>query len=279
MNIATKARPQNRALRQDMLNSMKTYHKIDGAKNGTPGDEVVLAPGIGSENDLKASMGKLADFLSTKSDIEFRPPAPGVERSDHRKKVAKKAAAWVKSSAKTALEAAVAGIGDPALQALAQAGLDTSDKKFFTAPSSSSGRYHPADEINEGGLALHTCRDVALAEHLGDFYGISEKERDIVKTALILHDTWKGGDPWKKYAPDHGDLAAEHISSLPGGNTEDGKVVQRLVANHMGQWNKNGLKERDPRHPADNLEQIVSYADYLASQDNIYVAVPGAKGN
>ena len=270
--------PKNKALAADMVAGLNTYHKVDGAKNGSPGDTVQLSPSTNNEKELKAEIKDLADFVATREGIEFRPPAEGVQRKDHRKVVAKKAASWVKASVKPMLDAALSGIVDPSLKALARAGLESSADEFFTAPSSSSGRYHPADEINDGGLILHTCRDVVMADHLGEFYGVTTKEKDILKTALILHDSWKGGDPWAGYAQDHGDLAAQHIATLPGGNTKDGKTVQRLVANHMAQWNKKADKSKDPRIPADKLEQIVSYADYLGSRDNVYITTPGATG-
>ncbi len=265
-------------LKTDLKNELNRYHKIDGLKNGSPGDSVQLAPGISNETELKAQIESLSDFLATKGDLEFRPPDQGVERSVHRKQVAESASSWVKASVKPMIDVALEGIMDPSLRALAKAGLEATPAEFFQAPSSSSGRFHPADEINDGGLVLHTCRNVVMAEHLGDFFGVTSKERDLLKTALVLHDTWKGGDPWNGYAQDHGDLAAARIAQLPGGGTEDGKTVQRLVANHMAQWNKLEDKTADPRVPADKLEQIISYADYLGSRDNVYVTVPGATG-
>jgi cardiolipin synthase len=280
-------------LAADLRDSLVRYHQLEDTKNGSRQEGVQFNPlAPKTERGLAKHIGQVAEYLSRQENIEFRP-SPNFEpyRSEFRGDLAKKSAAYVKSSAKQMLEQATAMIGDPALRALVQQGLKTAPEMFYTAPSSSSGKYHPADEINEGGLVLHTARVVAMAQHLADFYEVSKQERDILTAGLILHDTRKGGDDnWKTlkdYAPDHGDVAARAIADLKGAGTAKAKEVIRLAANHMAQWTQvvdpnakpspdGKIKStRDPRPPADKLEQIVSYADYLASQDNVYVLPPG----
>lgn len=289
---AAKSREQV-ALAADLKDSLVRYHQLEGSKNGSGLDGVQYNPlAPKSEQGLSEHIDSLTKFLAVQEDIAFRPsPKSGSARSEYRAELATRSAAYVRSSAKQMLEQAVSMIGDPALKQLAKLGLETAPKLFYTAPSSSSGRYHPADEINDGGLVLHTARVVSMANHLADYYGVSSKERDLLTTALILHDSRKGGDAnWsslKDYAPDHGDVAAKAILELKGADSTDGKTVARLAANHMAQWTQvvdsdsktapNGRvpSRKDPRPPADKLEQIVSYADYLAAQDNVYVLPPG----
>jgi len=274
---STTAGLRQKALADEMKTSLVRYHQLDGEKNGSHMDGVQFTPVADpTEPALRQHIEEVTTFLSQQPDVQYRPsPAKNPEREEFRTELAAKAAPYVKGSAKQMLAAATDMIGDPALKALVQLALKTCPEEFYTAPSSSSGRYHPADEINDGGLVLHTARVVATAQHLADFYQVSPKEKDILTAALIVHDSCKGGKPWKKYAPDHGDVAAAHVKSLKGGNTKDGKVVQRLAANHMAQWTKTANNKSTPRPPADKLEQIVSYADYLASQDNVYVVPPG----
>lgn len=284
-------------LAADLKNSLVRYHQLEGTKNGSRTKGVQFNPlAPKTEAALEKHLNEVAEYISKQADVEFRP-SPSVEpaRGEYRGDLAKKSAAYVQSSAKQMLDQAIAMIGDPALKALVEEGLDTAPKLFFTAPSSSSGKYHPADEINDGGLVLHTARVVTMAEHLADFYGVTPQERDILTAALILHDTRKGGDAdWKTlkdYAPDHGDVAGSAIARLEGADTKEGKEVVRLASNHMAQWTQiippgtkpgaNGKVKStsDPRPPADKLEQIVSYADYLASQDNVYVLPAGYKAD
>lgn len=262
------------ALADEFRKGLATYHQLDGEQNGSHTDGVQLPPGFsGDEKALKQELARFATFLSGQSGIDLRAtPSKNPERAEARKEIAAGAAAWVKAASRQALDSAVDAIANPALKALVATGLTRVPEEFFAAPSSSSGKYHPADEINEGGLALHTARVVAMADKIMEYPGFSSTplEKDIVKAALVLHDTQKGGIPWNGYAADHGHLAGQFIATLPGGNTSEGRIAQRLASNHMAQWNA-------PRStpPADKLEQIVSYADYLASLDQVYVRVPG----
>ena len=56
--------------------------------------------------------------------------------------------------------------------------------------ASTSGKYHPAYTIGEGGLIRHTKAAVAIAQDLfrADFYNFTDTDKDIVTSALILHD-------------------------------------------------------------------------------------------
>jgi len=63
---------------------------------------------------------------------------------------------------------------------------------FWVIPSSFSGKYHPADEHNNGGNLLHTKRVVRAASVISDSYSLSIEEKDIVFAACLLHDVTKG---------------------------------------------------------------------------------------
>jgi len=269
-----------RALADDMKEGLRRYHQLDGLQNGSSQDGVQFNPVVdANEKALRKHMDQLTKFLSEKENIMFRPsPAHEPYRSEFRENLAKASAKYVESSAKAMLEQATNLIMDPALKTLVKTCLKTIPKEFYAAPSSSTGKYHPADEINKGGLVLHTCRVVEMAQHLADFYEISQKDRDVLTAGLILHDSCKGGEPWEVYAKDHGEVAAEHISKAKGGNTEDAKLVQRVAARHMAQWSQSADGKRTPMVPETMLDQIVSYADYLAAQDNVYVIPHGYKG-
>ena len=268
---------RTRALTDYLKDSLNTYHQLEGKNNHSGQDGVqfnsLVAP---DEKALKKDVAALAAYVSQQPNVEYRPsPAKDPERKEFRQDLSKRTARWVKDSAQQMLEQATAQITDPALRTLVQTSLSTVPKEFYEAPSSSSSRYHPADEINVGGLVLHTCRVVAMAQHVGDYYGVTPKERDILTAGLILHDSCKGGEPWLKYAPNHGDVAAAHIKNTPGGDTADGKLVQQVAANHMAQWTQTASGQHDARPPANKLDQIASYADYLAAQDDVNVTPPG----
>jgi len=65
-------------------------------------------------------------------------------------------------------------------------------------PSSSTGKYHPADEINESGMVLHVGRCSAIAEEMlrMDSEDNSAEYKyyiDILHAACVLHDIFKNG--------------------------------------------------------------------------------------
>jgi hypothetical protein len=164
----------------------------------------------------------------------------------------------------------MACVADPELRKALEAALKAAPPEFYAAPSSSSGKHHPADEINPGGLALHSVRDLIFGQILCDYYGVKGHDRDVILAALLLHDIKKGGEPWNNYDPAHGPIGAKWLGTVWSATQSPAlDAVRSLVHNHMAQWNA-----PQPTPPADLANQIVSYADYLASLDGFYVTVP-----
>lgn len=265
-------------LRQEFQKELHGYYQMHGEKNGSPIEGTIYPPDIkeGNEASLQDRVDKLSDFLSQKDGITYRQtPEFGKGRIQDRAEVAAAASGWVEASGQAALETATSMIGDPAIQAMVREGLKKADPQFYEAASSKSGFFHPADEINKGGLALHTARVVHMGEHLGEFFGLNEREKDIMRAGLILHDSVKGGDPWKGYANDHGELAGQMILGLEG--PEDAKQGAAQIANnHMALWRQTPDRTPNPAVPDNKMDMIASLADYLAARDNIYLDVPGA---
>ena len=72
--------------------------------------------------------------------------------------------------------------------------LENAPDYFYTVPASSSGKYHPTQDLGEGGLIRHTKAVVQVAMDLirseqFKIEGIDEKD-DII-SACILHDIIK----------------------------------------------------------------------------------------
>lgn len=273
MNAVT---PRTR-LRQEFQQELHGYYQMHGEKNGSPIEGTIYPPDIKPNDDvaLQSRVDELSDFLSQKEAINFRPtPDWGNGRISDRAEVAAAASGWVKASGHAALQAATDLIMDPAIKAMVHQGLETCDAEFYTAPSSKSGMFHPADEINEGGLALHTARVVQMGEYLGDFFDLNDREKDTLRAGLILHDSVKGGEPWKGYANEHGELAGKLIMGLDG--PEDvKKTAAQIASNHMAVWRQTPNGEPNPAVPDNKMDMITSLADYLAARDNIYLDVPG----
>ena len=90
----------------------------------------------------------------------------------------------------------------------------------------------------------------------------------------ILHDGVKGGDPWERYANDHGELAGNLIAGLDGPK-EAKQIASQMASNHMAFWRKTADNAPNPAIPDNKYDMIMSLADYLAARDDIYVDVPG----
>lgn len=266
------------SLAQEFKKELIGYYQLNGEKNGSGIEGTIYPPDIKPQDEvsLQHRVDDLSEFLAKKPGITLRPtPAFGEGRIEDRAQVAAAASGWVKAASKTALRVATDLIVDPSIRAMVNQGLQVCDKEFFTAPSSKSGMFHPADEINEGGLVLHTARVVTMGEHLGEFFGLNEREKETMRAGLILHDSVKGGAPWKGYANDHGELAGAMIRGLNG--PEDVKQVAGQIAdNHMALWRQRPDGSPNPAIPNNKMDMIASLADYLAARDNIYLDVAGA---
>lgn len=138
---------------------------------------------------------------------------------------------------------------------------------FWTMPASTTGKYHPAYCLGEGGLVRHTIAatiflsDILKLRYYQELY--TELERDQMLAAIILHDTFKCGLPGtSNYSvTNHADIACEQINLFLG---REKTSIGRLVETHMGQWGK-----EKPNTP---MEELVHDADYYASRKYIAVA-------
>jgi hypothetical protein len=276
------------ALFNQLKPALEVYH-TGGRSNGGGVDGIQLPPGVNKEQ-LPAFIEKLSSFLASTQGIEAKLPAPGQTAAELRTQIEHQSADAVKEHRQLYLSAAVDKIENPVIAAMVRDALKQAPPEFFTAPSSSSGKHHPADEINVGGLSLHSGRTVAMAEKLIDFYNreavanvvgnqkIAGDKLDLILGGLVVHDILKGGVPWKKYDPAHGPLGAEMLKGVWQSHPRQdfaGKM-EELVFNHMAQWTKTPGNIAAPRPPQDIANQIASYADYLGSQRDVYVkSLPG----
>jgi hypothetical protein len=268
------------ALDENLVNGLLRYHRLDGRDDGSglSGVQYPPIPGVAKGDDaaLKAEINRMASFLAGQPGIEYKPaPSDPQGRAAFRKQIAQQSADEIKQYSAEAMNAAVASLPEGPMKVFVQKALLKAQPEFWRAPSSSSGKYHPADEINYGGLLVHSVRNVLIGKMLSEYFGFERPDR--IAAALILHDIQKGGIPWKHtnkpgdapdsgYVADHGPVAAEWLKGLKDECGSDCDAVIDDVSAHMAQWNKPA-----PTPPQTLEEQIVSYADYLASRDDVYV--------
>lgn len=146
------------------------------------------------------------------------------------------------------------------------------NEKFFTAPASSTGKYHPAISLGEGGLVRHTQLAVQVAEDLLqlEMYQTLQPFKDRIVAALIIHDTKKSGEEWGQFSVfEHPKLAAEAFKAYAKEKGLDQSVytdIYEMVISHMGQWNSDRRSMATLPKPTNPHQKFVHQCDYIASR-------------
>ena len=143
---------------------------------------------------------------------------------------------------------------------------------FYHVAASSTGKYHPAFSLGEGGLLRHTKVAVHIAKSLLDdpsFGGkYTSREKDLMLLALLFHDGLKHGSTEEKYTrADHPLLASQFILEEAGLTKEEAQFVSECIKSHMGPWNTDYLTGEEilPK-PHTKYQNFVHMCDYLASR-------------
>ena len=157
--------------------------------------------------------------------------------------------------------------------------LDLVPDYFYEVEASSTGKYHPKFALGEQGLIRHTKvavrigKEVLSLECMKDYF--SNKEKDLMLIALILHDSMKLGNPREKYTRfDHPLLAGKLIKENQDKTTFtdiEVKFLINAIASHMGEWNTNAYSDVVLPKPSTKFQIFVHICDYLASRKFINV--------
>lgn len=145
---------------------------------------------------------------------------------------------------------------------------------FFEIPAASTGKYHPDYAQGEGGLLRHTKAAVRIGYELlsdpviGDKY--TDKEKDLMLMALLLHDGLKLGKEKSKYTKfNHPILAAEFIEEnmdLLHLTDEEITFIGDCIRTHMGPWTTDYDGNEVLEKPHTKYQNFVHMCDYLASR-------------
>ena len=152
---------------------------------------------------------------------------------------------------------------------------------FFSAPSSSSGKYHPKYENTTGGLVIHTKAVVYMVTQLYelDFFKFTNREKNLILAAALLHDIKKNGkNPHCEFtAFNHPVIAADFIRSFSDCgiiSKEDIDFIADVVATHMGQWNSNGKNSKFDNLPLPQTkaQEFLHMCDYIVSRKDVDIS-------
>jgi hypothetical protein len=150
---------------------------------------------------------------------------------------------------------------------------------FFKVPASSTGKYHPAYTLGEGGLIRHVkvatkiANDLLSLEMFKAKY--TEEERDLLLFSIMFHDGLKLGLKESKYtAFDHPLLMANFIKENQAElklNNKQIDVITSCIASHMGEWTKDYNGNEVLPKPTTKYQKFVHLCDYLASRKYLNV--------
>jgi len=162
---------------------------------------------------------------------------------------------------------------------------------FWTAPASSTGKYHPAYSLGEGGVLRHVKIVAWMASQFTAAIPLSREEimnsnmgkqlyTDVVVAGAILHDLEKFGPNFdgtpsslpKDNTACHGITFANKIyaAKFKSGETPPFAIrcVLRGIAGHMGPWT--GDDRYKPDYQKDpvirKVCRCIFYGDYAASR-------------
>jgi len=169
--------------------------------------------------------------------------------------------------------------------------MNESPEYILITPSSSSGKYHPKDEINENGMILHINRCAVIADEIVRMYDWGDRERDILLASCVLHDIFKQGPETDKInkngiklpkirhtTPYHPTYIFKRIATIAEGWPED-EVKQQLydLAHcclfHEGRWTIDVSREIAKIDKINDktreLCKAMHVVDYVASRRSI----------
>ena len=155
--------------------------------------------------------------------------------------------------------------------------LDDIPEYIWHVGASSTGKYHPAYSLGEGGLMRH---QMAVVRFLNFFFELEQynsklnsREMDLMRLSGLVHDGMKSGTQeayeGSKYTKfDHPILMAEMIRSYDGKylTHEELELVADTISRHMGQWNSDRKSDVVLPKPNNKFARMLHTADYLASR-------------
>lgn len=141
--------------------------------------------------------------------------------------------------------------------------------------ASSTGKYHPQCTCKKGGLIVHVKRATYIAERLCGGYGIAGLGRDIVLSAIILHDIAKVPSPKENPKITYADYENHPINAEKYFVNKEIIIlgadvlvnIKNCIRYHMGLWTPVSI--RKPINEYSNLELCVYTADYMAATKDL----------
>lgn len=164
-------------------------------------------------------------------------------------------------------------IKDPKIREFTTKALEIAPDYFWEIPASSTGKHHPSYALGMGGLCRHVKAAVKIAIELFNLsmFKYTDAQKDIIISALILHDCAKSGIPKTKFTiHDHPIVICDYILQHKEiYEILDEKTLNTLldcIRSHMGTWTISKFSKVVLPEPKTGMQNFVHMCDYLASR-------------
>lgn len=184
---------------------------------------------------------------------------------------------------KKIVEPILSTIKNDDIREFAEVLLDGLPDYIWHVGASSTGKYHPAYSLGEGGLMRH---QIAATRFLNFFLELeqyntkfTDREMDLMRVAILTHDGRKSGEQadyekskFTKF--DHPIQMANVVRSYDGKylNHDEIEFVAECMSSHMGQWSTDRKSSVVLPKPMNVYQEFIHLADYLASRKDLTMA-------
>jgi uncharacterized protein (DUF3820 family) len=184
---------------------------------------------------------------------------------------------------KKLVEPILSTIKDDKIREFAEVLLDGLPDYIWHVGASSTGKYHPAYSLGEGGLMRH---QIAVVRFLNFFFELdqyknkfNDREMDLMRVAGLVHDGRKSGEQsdyekskFTKF--DHPLQMAEVVRGYKDKYLTPNAMefMAMCIESHMGQWNTDRKSSAVLPKPINMAQEIIHLADYLASRKDLTMA-------
>lgn len=154
---------------------------------------------------------------------------------------------------------------------------------IFTIPSSTSMKYHNAQQCQTYGQLYHEYMFMVIVDHRlrlkhnKELYS-SPEVRDCMRATAYLHDAVKCGWNGSRYTvQDHPMLAAQWVRDTKVEHDipdELKEMIAGLCEAHSGEWNKSRSGVEIMPEPRNEMEFFIHECDILSSRSDIEMNLP-----
>lgn len=143
------------------------------------------------------------------------------------------------------------------------------DYFFIDCPSSTTGKFHPLDELTADGVIIHTKKVFTMAYEMVKAMDC-EQHRDLVCAAAIIHDLRKQGlkqtgfTDMKRHCDFAADLVTEVQEATQLLTVEQYTIIRNCVGYHLGPWSNEPWKKPMSEYTAEELTLFLS--DFTVSK-------------